>query len=291
MNSTSNTDSNPTSNIEKKEKYKNDPLGTKVKTWEDNTPEILPNQNWTIIRIDGHCFHTFTKGFDRPCDKDLSDAMIATTKDLCKMFNAVTGYTQSDEITLLILPTEKDLNGEHFPMIFNGRKQKLVSLTASYASARFNYYLSLQSNHINDKGSIKYKKMNSGEAYFDSRAITLNDIKQVVDVFYWRCNFDCYRNGISALTQTIFSHKQLFRKNTTEKLNMLKEKNIDINSFPPHLLFGTFIKKQTVKQLIVNQKTNQEEECLRNHYVHVSLQPPIEHFDLFLTEKLLKTLE
>ena len=284
---------NLTTDIEKKEKekYKNDPLGTKVKTWEDNTPEILPNHNWTIIRIDGHCFHTFTKGFNRPCDNDLSDAMIATTKDLCKMFNAVTGYTQSDEITLLLLPTEKDLNGKHFPMIYNGRKQKLVSLTASYAAARFNHYLSLQSKHLEDTKSIKYKKMISGDAYFDSRAITLDDIKQVVDVFFWRYHFDCYRNGISALAQSFFSHKQLFHKNTTEKLNMLKEKNIDINSFPLHLLFGTFIKKQTTRQRLLNRKTNQEEDCLRNHYVCVTLQPPIEDFDLFLTNKILSSLE
>merc|ERR550525_2009160 len=54
-----------------------------------------------IVRLDGHCFSTFTKGFVRPFDVNLHRAMVLTTADLVNRFHAQTGYTQSDEITLI----------------------------------------------------------------------------------------------------------------------------------------------------------------------------------------------
>lgn len=56
------------------------------------------------IRIDGKAFHTFTRGFSKPFDDVLISAMQDTMKYLCKNIQGcVLGYTQSDEITLILV--------------------------------------------------------------------------------------------------------------------------------------------------------------------------------------------
>lgn len=51
-----------------------------------------------------HTHLRFTKGFLRPFDERIFVAMLHTTRDLVAEFNAATGYTQSDEITLVFPP-------------------------------------------------------------------------------------------------------------------------------------------------------------------------------------------
>lgn len=52
-----------------------------------------------IVRVDGRCFHTFTKNFQKPFDDVLSRTMRDTMQYLCEnVQGCVLGYTQSDEI-------------------------------------------------------------------------------------------------------------------------------------------------------------------------------------------------
>ena len=63
---------------------------------------LNPNEP-VIARIDGRCFHTFTKGLNKPFDRFLSLTMQETMKHLCENIQGcVLGYTQSDEISLLL---------------------------------------------------------------------------------------------------------------------------------------------------------------------------------------------
>ena len=56
------------------------------------------------IRIDGRAFHTFTKGFQKPFDEILMKSMPETMQYLCENIQGcVFGYTQSDEITLILV--------------------------------------------------------------------------------------------------------------------------------------------------------------------------------------------
>ena len=81
-----------------------------------------------IVRLDGHKFSTFTRDFKKPFDDIIGDAMKNVTMDLVSRFNAFTGYTQSDEITLFIPSLMKD--GETYRKhAYNGRIQKLNSLS------------------------------------------------------------------------------------------------------------------------------------------------------------------
>ena len=86
-----------------------DKLGARMKNqYEYRTRTYLPRRTYTIIRLDGKAFHTFTKGFNRPYDEDLMDMMNYTAKDLCEQIQGVKfAYVQSDEITLLLTDFEK----------------------------------------------------------------------------------------------------------------------------------------------------------------------------------------
>ena len=83
---------------------KRDSLGDRMKGYENVTRTKLVRRMPVIIRIDGKAFHTFTKGFDKPFDSLLMDAMNRTMKYLCENIQGcMLGYTQSDEISLLLV--------------------------------------------------------------------------------------------------------------------------------------------------------------------------------------------
>lgn len=248
-------------------------IGDQIKQWEESTPTILSNSNWTVIRIDGHRFSTYTKVFNKPIDDDLAYAMIETTKDLCKTFSAI-GYTQSDEITLLIKPTNIDpKTEERYPMMFSGRKQKLETLTAGFASARFNYHISDRIGFLDmNRTERKRDRMVSGTAYFDSRAISLNELNDVIKIFQWRHTFDCFRNGISSLFHYLFSFKKTVGINLSNQIKMIIEKEPNyLEKYPHHLFYGTFIKKEFYKIKEINRRTNNVNESIRSRYATVSL--------------------
>jgi tRNA(His) guanylyltransferase len=78
-------------------------------------------------RIDGRGFSKFTKGMERPYDRRMSDAMVGTTKVLVEQTHATIGYVQSDEISLVWIPTE---NGHGW---FDGKTMKMTSVLAGLA--------------------------------------------------------------------------------------------------------------------------------------------------------------
>ena len=136
-----------------------DDLGTRIKKYEKESEYIIPYSNYIIMRVDGHKFSKFTKGFKKPFDSIIVETMENTAKDLFVEFNAVTAYVQSDEITLVIPPqfsikhtrTSIDGDGSELvePKIINnqilgGRTQKLASLIASFATLKFNKHLEEQ---------------------------------------------------------------------------------------------------------------------------------------------------
>ena len=82
-----------------------DELGTRMKEFYESVPKTkLMRRTPVAIRIDGKAFHTFTRGFNKPFDDVLISAMQDTMKYLCKNIQGcVLGYTQSDEITLILV--------------------------------------------------------------------------------------------------------------------------------------------------------------------------------------------
>jgi len=116
-----------------------DDLGKRMKTqYELRTRTWLPRRTYTIIRLDGKAFHTFTRGMERPYDERFMNAMDYTAMHLClEIQGAQMAYVQSDEISILLTDFDKITTDAWF----DGQVQKMVSVSASMATAKFNNIL------------------------------------------------------------------------------------------------------------------------------------------------------
>jgi tRNA(His) 5'-end guanylyltransferase len=204
------------------------PLGDRMKTYyEDRTRIHLPRRTYTLIRIDGKAFHTYTKGLEKPFDDGLIEDMNATTRYLCtEIQGAVLGYVQSDEISILIA----DFQDFSTQMWFDGNLQKMASIAASLATAKFNQLRSIRA--MNESKIFleadDFKKIRL--ATFDARAFQIPEKEEVINYFIWRQR-DAIKNSIQSVAQAHFSQKQLNKVNTDEMKVMLREKGIAWEDF------------------------------------------------------------
>jgi tRNA(His) guanylyltransferase len=134
---------------------------------------VLPGLHM-VARLDGRSFTRLTKEvhqFEAPFDERFRDLMLATAEHLMAGcgFSVTYGYTQSDEISLLMAPDEN---------AFGRKLRKLHSVLAGEASAKFSLLL----------GAV---------AVFDCRVSQLPSAGHVVDYFRWR-NEDAHRNSLNA---------------------------------------------------------------------------------------------
>ena len=225
-----------------------DDLGKRMKTYYEAIPKTsLMRRTPVAIRIDGKAFHTFTRGFEKPFDTLLVNTMQQTTKKLCENIqNCVFGYTQSDEITL-ILVDYKDINTAAW---FDYEVQKLCSISASMATLYFNKFFkqSVEEFDINsiikEKEVDNYKLLNSYKralntgAMFDSRCFNIPK-EEVCNLIYWR-QLDATRNSIQMVGLANFSHKEL-QGLTCNKIQdkLITETDINWNNYPTYLKRGT----------------------------------------------------
>lgn len=244
-------------------------LGDRMKNYEKIGFLTLNPAQPYIARIDGHKFSTFTRGFKKPWDNLLHEAMISTTMDLVNHFKARTGYTQSDEISLVFVPTYDEKNYEYSPIMYKGRVIKLVSLMAGYASSRFNYHLhqnliTLLNKEENNNTETSYSqsvmdRIMNHMAYFDARIFNVPSDIEVFNYLYWRSKYDCGRNSISTLAQTKFSARMLHKKNSAEKLAMLQSIGINYEEYSIKFRLGTFTKREKVNIKMPNPINPSEE--------------------------------
>lgn len=202
-----------------------DALGDRMKEfYENRSKTYLTRRTPVIIRLDGKAFHSFTKGFKRPYDEIFHEAMNETLRYLCKNIQGCKiGYTQSDEITLLLTDYEK-LTTDAW---FGYSVQKMCSIAASMATFAFNkaFYNVIPAG--TDDESIYYQAYEKG-AMFDARVFNIPK-EEVVNCFIWRQQ-DATRNAIQMLGQTHFSHKELDCKDQNDIQDMLMvEKGINFN--------------------------------------------------------------
>lgn len=218
-----------------------DDLGTRMKVFYENIPKTrLMRRTPVAIRIDGKSFHTFTKGFQKPFDFVLMDAMQRTMKYLCENIQGcVFGYTQSDEITLILVDYQKFTSDAWFDY----EVQKLTSVSASMATMAFNKYFSenvediIKYNPIYDslverKEGLLDNYINAVEkgACFDARCFNIPK-EEVTNLIYWR-QLDATRNSIQMVGQANFSHDELQNKTCDMIQDMLMTKyGINWNNF------------------------------------------------------------
>jgi tRNA(His) guanylyltransferase len=202
---------------------KKDSLGDRMKDFYENRTRIfLPRRTYTIIRIDGKAFHTYTRGLAIPFDEKFVNDMDETACYLCKNIQgAKFAFVQSDEISILLT----DFDGLTTDSWFDGNIQKMSSISASLATAKFN---ELRPNKI---------------ALFDSRVFTISSPIEVENYFIWRQQ-DTVRNSISSVAQSIFSHSELNNKNSGQMQEMCFQKGVNWDDYPPKLKRGRLIVKQ-----------------------------------------------
>ena len=179
-----------------------------------------------IIRIDGNNFHNWTKGLKRPFDEDLTNLMVDLTKYLVEETNAVIGYTQSDEITLVLYSSDKKSS------IYNdGKKQKILSKLTGKCVSYFN------------ESRKKYLPNHNKIANFDCRIYQTPTLHDATLQLLWREN-DATKNSIAMLAQSLFSHKELQGLHGGEMQNkMMLEKGVNWNDLEVKYKRGTYVKR------------------------------------------------
>ena len=202
-------------------------LGDRMKEYENAYRIKMPKKLPIIIRLDGKAFHTLTRSMEKPFDLKFVKIMNWIAMSVtAKIQGAVFGYTQSDEISILIYPWRKPESESWF----DNNIQKMVSISAAYASSWFN--LMFQTEYGYDPSDVQV---------FDSRVFVLPD-EEIINYFIWRQN-DIIRNSVQMLGQAHFSSKQLHGKKIDEVKEMLiSEKNLDWHNLDNHFKYGTSIK-------------------------------------------------
>lgn len=245
----------------------NDELGTRMKeNYEKISQTKLMRRTPVAIRIDGKAFHTFTRGFKKPFDEILIKSMQETMKYLCENIQGcILGYTQSDEITL-ILQDYKTLTIEAW---FNYEVQKMCSISASMATMAFNKYFREEVDKQDELNKSKYfessisyieyqdqmitylKAVNKG-AMFDSRCFNVPK-EEVTNLLLWR-QLDAARNSVQMVGRAYYSHKELNGKNNSQIQDMLMDKGINWNDYPTHQKRGSCCIKDDERHWFIDEE-------------------------------------
>ena len=252
-----------------------DQIGTRMKTYYEEIPKTrLMRRVPVAIRVDGRSFHTWAKGFQKPFDKILMTSMQETMKYLCENIQGcVFGYTQSDEITLILIDY-KELNTSAW---FDNEVQKICSISASMATMAFNRsfaknvdeggrstFLNWDDGGTNEEIDVNLLKLNNvyqkaieKGAMFDARCFNIPK-EEVANLIYWR-QLDAMRNSIQMIGQANFSHKELQNESCNNIQDMLlTQKGIDWNSLPEDCKWGTACIKTSSKEEVIDIPTATE---------------------------------
>lgn len=228
---------------------------------------ILP-ENFIIARLDGKGFTKLTKeklSLEKPFDQKFSQIMIDTTKYLFNVgFKVIYGYTQSDEISLLI---HKEDN------TFNRKIRKINSVLAGEASAFF---------------SLKFQEI----CVLDCRAIAIPNQEMLLDYFCWRQE-DSHRNSLSAHCYWTLRKNGFNAKQTTEKVEKMSQSDknellfqygINYNNLPLWQKRGVGIINKEMKKEGLNPITKEPVAYLRNELFVENELPTRESYRTFLKE-------
>ncbi len=231
-----------------------DDLGTRMKDFYEHIHQTkLMRRTPVMIRIDGKAFHTFTRGFAKPFDDVLIESMQRTMKYLCENIQGcVLGYTQSDEITLVLV----DYKRFESSAWFDYEVMKMCSIAASMATMAFNNFfreevdkLIFEYNHslvpqcveLQQKATEYHNTLLNAihkGAMFDARVFNIPK-EEVTNCVYWR-QLDAARNSIQMMGQAYFSHNELQHKTCSNIQDMLMEHHsINWNDLPAYKKRGS----------------------------------------------------
>lgn len=185
----------------------------------------VPTRLWCVLRVDGRGFSRMTEDrFDKPFDIRVRDCMVAAAQALVADLGAVYGYTQSDEISV-VLPPAFDLFGRGV--------EKLVSVSAGMASAEFTH-------------------ASGGVAHFDSRVWIGAGVDDVLDYLTWRqadaarsalngwCYWTLRQEGCTAVEAT----SRLHRASRSDKNELLFARGVNVAELPAWQRSGIGLRRE-----------------------------------------------
>lgn len=242
-----------------------DALGDRMKGYEKLVQQKFMPRLPIIVRLDGKGFSKWTKKFKRPFDMRMSIAMIETTRKLVKETSALIGYTQSDEITLVLY--QKDHRSQVY---FDGKICKIHSILASMTTAYFNEHI--KTTFKDTPGDIP-----SNLPLFDCRAFQVPTLEEAANCVLWR-ELDATKNSVSMATRAYYSHSQVVNKNQSDMMDMLIEKGINWNDYPAFFKRGRFIRREKVEKIVANNTNSYEwgmigDVYTRSEYNEVDMPP------------------
>ena len=205
-----------------------DPIGDRMKRQYENRARFyLTRRSFTIIRIDGKSFHTWTKGLERPYDVQLTESMASAAGQCFRDFmGCKLAYGQSDEYSFVLTDFDK-IETEAW---FDGNMQKMASVASSTFTAHFNKFALVQ-------------WPNKPPAIFDARVFQIPDYEEVLNYFVWRQQ-DAERNSLSMLAQANYSHKQLHGKGRVDLHELLHAKGVNWALQPDSFKRGTVLYRE-----------------------------------------------
>jgi len=245
---------------------KNDADGDRMKGYEMEEAgrrlmPLLP----VMVRIDGKCFSKFTNGLKRPYDVRMSLLMEYTMRNLVKEYNALIGYTQSDEISLILY---SDNVKSQIP--YDGRIQKLVGDMASFASLTFNEHLV---EYIPEKTDSRPR--------FDCRVWNVPNMMEAANTILWR-EQDATKNSKSMAARAYYSHRDLENKSGPEMMDMLINKGVNWNDYPTFFKRGVFVRREISSTLFTAEEIEglpEKHEARMNPHLHIE-RASIETLDM-----------
>lgn len=198
----------------------------------------------------------------KPYDEIFHNTMNQTMKYLCENIQGCKlGYTQSDEITLLLT----DYDTIDTDAWFDNNVQKICSVSASMATMAFNKFFRAEYEIAEDNYQetwnvsdeycryIQALRNKLDIAMFDSRCFNIPE-DEVTNCFLWRQQ-DATRNAIQMLGQCNFSHKELQGKSCNVIQDMLMtQKGINFNDMPTEFKRGVCCRKEVYQDPDVDIK-------------------------------------
>lgn len=245
-----------------------DDLDVKMRVYETSHDRCVLPGIYIVARIDGRGFTRLTKEvhqFEAPFDEKFRDLMVETVKHLMTCgFNVIYGYTESDEISLLLHPNEN---------LFGRKTRKYISILAGEASAKFSALF----------GNV---------AAFDCRLSELPNKQLVEDYFRWR-NEDAHRNALNAhcywrLRKDGFTANEATSKiegmSIASKNELLFQYDINFNNLPLWQKRGIGFYWKDIKKEGFNPKTN-EPVLVDKRILHVDFELPMrDEYNRFVSD-------
>ena len=278
----------------------NKSIGTRMRGYEHVTRTHLPHRIPAIIRVDGKAFHSFTKGLRKPFDDFFRNIMQLTMQYMCEnVQGCVFGYTQSDEISLLLTDYETIATDAWFDYTI----QKMCSVAASMATLAFNKFwaeeFQAQIEHWEreDDGTMDEETekwvweylVNTIQpklftAMFDARTFSIHK-DEVCNYFIWRQQ-DATRNSIETVGQTYFSQKDLNGRSQNEIQEMLwQQHSINWNTYPIAYKRGVCCSKVLRETPMENPRNPGKEIVVARRKWVIDREPPIFTQDREYVEK------